>query len=203
MKQQILLIHGGNAFDTYEEYLTYLKNKELTLSTIRYVDWKKALGDVLGPEYEIIAPQMPNNQNAKYLEWEIWFNKVIPLLNDSVILVGHSMGGIFLAKYLSENTLSRKIRATFLVAAPYNTATKDSIADFILSEDLSKLSEQSEKIILYHSKDDPIVPFSNVLEYQKNLPTASIKVFDDKGHFNQTEFPEIVEDIRAHTKLDY
>ena len=46
--------------------------------------------------------------NARYEEWKIWFERMIPFLNDNVILVGHSLGGIFFVKYLSENLLPIK-----------------------------------------------------------------------------------------------
>jgi hypothetical protein len=29
------------------------------------------------------------------------------------------------------------------------------------------------------------------------LPEATVKTFEDRGHFNQETFPEIVEDIEA------
>lgn len=167
-KKQIILIHGGDTFDTYEEYLEFLKDWQIDFERIRQrkKDWKETLAEKLGGEYEVIAPKMPNKQNAKYLEWKIWFEKVIPYLEAEVTLVGHSLGGIFLAKYLSENQFPKRILGVFLVAACYDDKNFDySLADF-------------EK-------------------YKKALPKAIAKEFTDKGHFNQEEFPELVEDIKS------
>ena len=197
MKKQVLVIHGGNAFEKYEEYLSYLKNKEVTIEKITRNDWKDSLGKALGDEYQVLAPRMPNGQNARYSEWKIWFEKIVPLLDEPVILIGHSMGGIFLAKYLSENVLPKKITATFLVAAPYNAEMGESLVDFALTRDLTKLNEQVGKIFLYQSKDDPVVPFSHVEKYHKELPNATLRIFEDKQHFNQPELPELVEDIKS------
>ncbi|MEK7669458.1 MAG: alpha/beta fold hydrolase [Patescibacteria group bacterium] len=134
---------------------------------------------------------------AKYAEWKILFDKIVPLLDEEVIFVGHSLGGIFLAKYLSEESCSKKVKAVFLVSAPFNTGSEwDRNVDFILPEDMSELSNQVEDIFLYHSKDDPIVPFSDCLNYKKALPRAQVKVFEDRQHFNQENFPEILEDIK-------
>lgn len=108
MKTQVVVIHGGDPFNTYEEYLTFLKNKELTLERLRRKDWKVPFENNLGEQYEVLAPAMPNKQNAKFSEWKLWFEKVTPLLNNEVILVGHSLGGIFLTKYLSENAYPKK-----------------------------------------------------------------------------------------------
>ena len=101
MPQQIIVIHGGHSFKNYKTYLSYLKNKQIDFERYKSnkVGWKKSLIKDLGRGYEVILPDMPNKANAKYLEWKIWFKKFIPHLKSKVILIGHSLGGIFLAKY--------------------------------------------------------------------------------------------------------
>lgn len=196
MKKQVLVIHGGNAFETYDEYLSYLKNREVTLEELGYKDWKKNLVEVLGGTYQVITPLMPNFKNARYIEWKIWFEKIVPLLSDEVVLIGHSLGGLFLAKYLSENEYPKKIKATFLVAAPFNTKDKHPIVDFVLSDDLSKFAKQGGTISIYHSKDDKTVPYSSALDYKDALPNATLYTFENRDHFRQEEFPELVEEIK-------
>lgn len=139
---------------------------------------------------------MPNAQNARYAEWKMWFEKILPLMGDGVILIGHSLGGIFLAKYLSEQTVELRIKATFLVAAPYNTAAEHPLVDFVIQHSLRGLEKQGGEIFLYHSADDAVVPFSNFERYQSELKGAHIRVCNDRKHFNQAEFPELVQDIQ-------
>ncbi|MDP3052495.1 MAG: alpha/beta hydrolase [bacterium] len=199
MKQQIVLIHGGNTYKTYREYLSFLKKKKIDFERYKNAksDWKKTLGGKLGKKFEVISLDMPNKANAKYAEWKIWFEKFIPYIKTGVILVGHSLGGIFLAKYLSENKFSKKIRAVFLVAAPYDTEdTGESLADFILPKKLSKLSQAAENIFIYQSQDDPVVLFVNALKYKKALPQAKMRIFKNRGHFNQASFPEMIKEIK-------
>ena len=62
-------------------------------------------------------PSMPNKQNAAYDEWSIWFEKYFAYLKDDVILIGWSLGGMFLAKYLSDKPFPVKIKSLFLLAA--------------------------------------------------------------------------------------
>jgi len=197
MKQQVFVIHGGNAFDTYEEYLADLKQKEVTIVGTRSMDWKGNLQNTLGDSYEVILPRMPNSQNARYAEWKIWFDKFVPQFQENIVFIGHSLGGIFLAKYLSEETYSKKIKATLLVAAPYNAPDNHPYVDFNILTDLSGLEKQGGEVILYHSKDDQVVPFSNFERYQKELSTATVRVFTDRQHFNQTDFPELTEDVQV------
>jgi uncharacterized protein len=196
MKQQILLIHGGDAFDNYEEYLENLKSWDLTLDRIRAKGWKSNLQTALGESFDVLCPKMPNPQNAKYEEWKILFDKIITLLNDDIILIGHSLGGIFLVKYLSENKFSKKIKALILVAPPYNTPDIHPLADFVLLKPLEDISKQIKQIIIYHSKDDKVVPFSNTKYFKDEIPNLELITFEDRGHFNQEEFPEIVEKIK-------
>lgn len=196
MKKQLLVIHGGNVFNAYEEYVKYISDYDLTLEKILRKDWKNSLTEKL-PDFQVIFPEMPSKRNAKYFEWKIWFKKILPLLEREIVLVGHSLGGIFLVKYLSENNSEKKIKGVFLVAPPYDLDEGHALADFSLQEDFSKLEVQAEKIIIYHSRDDPTVPVSNVEKYREVLPRAEIKIFEGRGHFNQEEFPEITRDIKS------
>lgn len=61
-------------------------------------------------------PQFPNKQNAQYEEWKILFGKILNALDDNIILIGNSLGAIFLVKYLSENKIDKKIQKTILLA---------------------------------------------------------------------------------------
>jgi predicted alpha/beta hydrolase family esterase len=197
MKQQIVLIPGGNAFRKYEDYLKDLENTKLSLSFFDKKDWKTGLGATLGDSYQVIIPQMPNRFNARYKEWKIWFDKIADLLEDDVVLIGSSLGGIFLAKYLAENTFTKKLKAVFLIAAPYNTDPDGDLCDFVTSEDLSNIGKQTKHIFVYQSKNDEIVPFEDCHKYMKLLPEATLRVFESYGHFKLVEFPEIIEDIQA------
>ena len=197
MKKQVMVIHGGDTFATEEEYMKFLMNYELSIE--RYVtgidDWKPWLREKLGEKYEVILPMMPNKTNARFEEWKIWIEKFVPYLNDEVILVGHSLGASFLAKYLSENKFPKKIGAAMLVSGVYD---KDSEGYSLLSFALpAKLDLQTEKIFIYHSKDDPVVPFEEAEKFKEALPNAVLRAFEDRKHINQPEFPELLADIKA------
>jgi len=199
MKKQVLLIHGGESYESYEMYLEDLRNAKFDLEEEKGRDkrWRFSLEKDLGSDFEVIRPTMPNKQNVKYKEWKIWFEKILPYLEDNIVLIGHSLGGIFLVKYLSENDFPKKIRATYLIAPPYDEKDADySLADFVLPKSLEKFENQGGQIYFYHSQDDPIVPFVDVDKYAKALPKAEKVIFKEKGHFMQEEFPELVDSIK-------
>lgn len=196
MKQQVLVIHGGNAFDSYDEYLNDLKARELDPKKLKTYGWKINLQNELGDSFDVLLPKMPNDQNAKYVEWKIWFEKFFPYLENNIILVGHSLGGIFLSKYLSENDFPKKIKALILIAPPYNTPKIHPLADFLITHPLNKINGHVNKIILFQSKDDKIVPLANANHYKKELPNLDLKIFEDRGHFSDDAFPEIIKLIK-------
>ena len=196
MKKQILFIHGGLTFNTYKDYLLFLKNLKIDLDRYRKTKWSTSLKEELGGRFDVLLPQMPNPMNAKYDEWRILFKKIAPLLKNNIILIGHSLGAIFLAKYLSENNFPKKILATLLVSAPYDDKDmKESLGDFVLPKSFNKLNKQGGKIFLYQSKDDLTVPYIHLEKYKKALPNAIVRGFKKRGHFHQPRFPELVKDI--------
>ena len=200
MKKQVFIIHGGDTFKTYEEYLLFLKDWEIDFEKYKEnkKNWKINLQEELGDEFEVIAPKMPNKINAKYLEWKIWFEKFIPYITEGVILVGHSLGGSFLVKFLSENDMPKKIRGTFLVAPVYDEDSDYySLADFKLPDNLSGFEKQGGQIFIYHSEDDPVVPFNNLGKFKEKLISAKTIIFKNKQHFGQEKLPEIVKDIKG------
>lgn len=193
MKKQIIFIHGGDSFNTYKEYIEELKKYEVDFKRFKNKKWRDGLNHKLGTNFDVILPKMPNSNNAKYLEWTIYFEKLLENSNKEIILIGHSLGGIFITKYLSENIILNKIKALFIISAPFDIESKE----FKLNNNLNKIEKQCNNIFFYHSKDDEIVEFKEFLKYKKLVPSAKFREFKNRGHFNQNTFPEIIKDIKS------
>lgn len=197
------MIHGGMTFKSKKDYIHYLTNKSITLHKK-----EKRHGEYLTKKLDkycdIIRPRMPLEDNARYNERKIYFERYIPLLQDDCILIGRSLGGIFLAKYLSENKFPKKILSVYLVCPPFdNTSpTEDLVWGFRLLSDLSLLEKNCKNVSLLFSADDEAVPVSHAEKYRKKLPHATITIYDDKnGHFMIEEFPEIIDMIKKDINL--
>ncbi len=203
MKKQIVFIHGGNAFTRYEDFLTYLRTEEISdpLGDIVRKRWQHTLRETLGDTHEVYMPSMPNKQSAKYLEWKIWFERYHAFLRNGVVLIGHSQGGYFLAKYLSEEKMPVSVRALYLVASafePDDFGGEDG-GDFAFNPaSLHKLTGQVASVYILHSKDDFVVPYTHALKYKEALPDAELLTFENKNHFILEEFPELIEHIKTH-----
>lgn len=89
MKKHVLFIHSAGAQDNHRGssgLATYLYN---------------ALGD----EYHLLNPKMPNPENPEYMLWKAQLDKEFAVLDGEALLIGHSLGGSVLLKYLSDNTI--------------------------------------------------------------------------------------------------
>ncbi len=201
-KTQILMVHGGMTFKTQKDYLNYLKNKEIKLEkkprwTEEYIDTQ------LGNKFQIIRPRFPLQDNAKYSDWKTWFERYIPYLENNVILIGGSLGGIFLAKYLSENIFPKKILSVYMICPPFDdtTPTEDLVGGFKLKSDLSLIEKNCNDVTLMFSEDDPVIPISHAEKYRSKLKNSKIIIYKSKGgHFVISKFPEIIKMIKADIK---
>lgn len=189
-------------FKNQKDYLHYLKTRKVSIENKKR--WATDyLDKELGNKFHIIRPRMPLQDNAKYEDWKINFEQYFPYLKDNIILIGGSLGSIFLAKYLSENKFPKKILSTYLVCPPFDDTcfTEDLVGGFKLKKDLSLIEKNSKNLTLMFSKDDDDVPIEHAEKYRKNLKNPKIIIYKSKnGHFNISKFPEIVKMIKADIK---
>lgn len=194
---QILTIHGGTTFAKYDDYLDYLKSAPVYPERMSFKPmWRDLLQQNLGPDYTVISPSMPNKTNANYAEWKLYFDKVANLLEDDCILIGHSLGAIFLVKYLSENKITARVRMTILVAAPHSDESTEDLTNFKLDTTIPELfSQQAGRVVMFFGSDDPVIAPVEIERYKQALSDAEIHVVSAPDHFMRVEFPEIVDTV--------
>ncbi len=189
--KQILIIHGGDSFSSYDAYVRSLRSLEISYDRLRQQKkWKTWLAEQL-PEADVLLPTFPNGSNAAYDEWVIYFEKLLPFLHDEVYLIGHSLGAMFLAKYLNENPLENPVKKLLLIAGGYNDESMEDLGSFKVTS-AKNLPQSADEIHLFHSEDDPVVPYSELAKFQADLPDAIIHSFENRGHFLDESFPELL-----------
>ena len=113
-----------------------------------------------------------------------------------MILVGHSFGGSVLLKYLAEGSDRRPVRGLFLVSVPSWGPDGWAYDEFAAPEDAgSRLPPM--KIFLYHSLDDPEVPFAHLGYYEEHLPKAMARPIAGSEHSFVEGLPTLVDDISS------
>ena len=183
VEKQILFIQGGGA-----------GAHRLDQSLVGY------LRGALGGSYEVRYPEMPNESDPDYPLWQARIRNELMMLSGDVILIGHSLGGSFLLKYLSEERAGTTIAGIFLIAAPYwggNGWRYEGHERVALRQDFASRLPPETPLFLYHSRDDEIVPFAHLNLYAEKLPVAAIRDVDERGHQFAGDLSEVVADIRS------
>jgi predicted alpha/beta hydrolase family esterase len=154
----------------------------------------------LGSTYEMRYPQMPRETDPDYQRWRPQIRKELASMKRNVILAGHSLGGSFLLKYLSEEKIETRVAGLFLISTPYwggDGWRYDGYEAVALSEDFASKLPKGAPIFFYHGRDDEFVPFAHLALYQEKLPEATIRILDGRGHQLSHDLSEVAADIKS------
>jgi uncharacterized protein len=179
MRKRVLFIHGGGEG-------AYAEDRKLAVS----------LQDALGAAYDVRCPKMPDEDRPMYEAWKERIAKELDALEGEVILVGHSLGGSILLKYLTEEEVEKLVAGLFLVATPYWGVEDWEVGEYALREDFASKIPKEMTVFLYHSSDDGVVPFTHAALYAQKLPRATVREFDGRGHQFDDDLSEVAQDIR-------
>lgn len=182
VKKQILFIHSAGPQSEHEgsfDLIVYLQDK-------------------LNAEYKLIIPEMPNPESPEYTTWKEQLSKEFAALEGEVTLIGHSLGGSVLLKYLSEEDCHVKISSLHSVAAPFwgKNGFWES-EEFMLSENFDAKLPPIPQVFFYHSRDDEVVSFDHFKDYTEKLLTATPRAIESRGHLFYNGLPELVDDIKG------
>ncbi len=180
--KQVILIHGA----PYEnEFYDPSRPSPSNANWFPWLQKQVALKDGLSQALEFPKPYDPVYENwARVLEQM--------QIGEETILIGHSCGGGFLLRFLSENA-SLKPKRVVLVA-PWLDPDHELTTDFFTFEIDSELATRTDIHVFISSDDD--APMQKTVEtLREKIPGIIIHQFTDKEHFNQKDFPELLEII--------
>jgi serine hydrolase len=146
--------------------------------------------------YRVVAPEMPGADNPRYSPWRDTLAEALDRADGDVLIVGHSFGGSVVLKLLTEAPPARPIRGLFLVAVPWWGKEGWSYEEFAVRDDFATRLPDVP-VFLYHSVDDPHVPFDHLALYEARIPRATAYRIPGAEHSFRSGLPELVRDIRA------
>ena len=182
MKQQVLFIHGAGEG-------AYAEDKQLAASLQR----------ALGPEYDVHCPAMPDEENAPYALWRRQIEQELAVMPGPVVLSGHSIGASILMKYLSENEVPQPLAGIFLLATAFwggDGWRYEGYEKLALPAGFAARIPQGTPLFLYHGRDDEVVPFAHLALFAEQLPQATVRALDGRGHQFNNDLSEVAADIR-------
>jgi len=186
-----IIIHGSPIRDKR-------KDKDYVLEIEKH--WLLWLKEELEKQdVETFIPAMPEPWKPKYEEWKKEFEKLRSEVNKNTILIGHSAGGAFLARWLGET--EREVKKLILVAAGkiIREASQDRLKELYTFDIDKNIKNNVEEIVVFISDDELEHRKESARIYEKELEARLIEM-KNMGHFvmkdmGTHEFPELLEEV--------
>lgn len=182
MSNNYFIIHGSYG-NPYKNWIPWLK-KQLS---------KRKLN--------CIVPSFPTPYKQDYESWskilKAYFE--IGYITENTTFITHSLGGIFIIKFLQKNKI--KVKKIITIAGFNNLEFEDDMnlyKSFYLDGDLSDIKSYSLERVSFYSDNDPYVPKIDVEKFADSISSEKILV-NGAGHFNEkygyTDFTELLKYI--------
>lgn len=182
MKKQILFVHSAGPQG----------ERQGSGGLVRYMEKE------LGEEFELRHPAMPAPESPVYEDWKREIKEGFTNLSKGSILIGHSLGGSALLKFLSEEKLELSFSALILIASPVWGMNADwDKEDFLLASGFPSKLPEGLAIFLFYSVHEEVVPFEHAEKYAELLPSARLRQIPGSSHLFENGLPELVEEIKC------
>lgn len=153
-----------------------------------------SLRSSLGQTYQVNYPRMPDEDSPNYELWRRDIEKELTLLQEGVILVGHSVGAYVLLRFLIDQDVDHSFAGIFLIAAPF-VGNKGWELEGALEKGFATKLPRDTPIFLYHCQDDTVVPFKHLQLYEQEIPQATVRAIREGGHQLNNDLSRVAEDI--------
>jgi len=180
----------------------YYNPKIPTNSTAHWYPWLAKQLQVKDVFAVVVEPPKP--YAPRYDIWKHEFERFD--ISPETVLVGHSCGGGFLIRWLSENK-DKRVGRVVLVAPwlnPENNPVSDT-ADFFNFEIDPDLVSRTSGVTIFNSDNDQATIHKSVQIIRDNVKDVEYKEFNHYGHFclgdspefnmPTSDFPELVEEL--------
>jgi predicted alpha/beta hydrolase family esterase len=155
-----------------------------------------SLGRELGDDFSLDFPAMPDEDNPDYERWRPVIADAIARAATPLVVVGHSLGGYFLLRYLSTERIEVPIRAVCSIAAPFPSGDPAWVFEgFELPDRFGERLPTSAAVLLYASEDDDTIPFAHRDLYAAAIPGAVTRTTEG-GHQLGNDLGLVADDIR-------
>lgn len=185
MKTNVFIFHGTEGYPE-ENWFPWMKEK------------LEAEG------CKVTVPQFPSPPvvPAKMAEWFDVLRTYEKEITEDTILIGHSLGGLFLLRFLEK--INYPIKAAVFVGTPIgvkpilNWDRDSAFCGFEFNWD--NIKNKAKNFIVFQSDTDPYVGLGNGQELAKHLG-VELSFVSDAGHFNKkagyTAFTDLLEKLKV------
>jgi predicted alpha/beta hydrolase family esterase len=185
-----IIIHG------MPERAGYMSHARPSASNSHWIPWLQR--ELLIAGHDVQTPEMHNAFAPNYPVWRREFERHV--VDEPMILVGHSCGAGFLVRWLSENPTVAVERLALV--APWLDPDRSDTTDFFDFTIDRKLPDRVEAFHIFHSADDMASITTSVAVLLEAFPNAAQHAYSDMGHFciedlGTVEFPDLLACLTA------
>jgi len=174
---KIVLLHGWGG--SKEERFFIWLDKELT-----------KLG------HQVIRFNQPDTDNPNQAAWLKETGKQVGYVNAKTLLVGFSLGGATILRFLETLDEDARVGGVFLLGAPADPLGYVELADFFKTDfNWGQIKSVCPNFYIYSSDNDEVVPPAHGKILSEKL-NAKLKVVKGAWHFNVEELPDVLSDIK-------
>lgn len=180
-----VIVHGKPGKEEYYD------PKFPSASNYHWIPWLQK--QLLINEIAAYTPEMPHSYSPNYTIWTKEFERFE--INQDTCLVGHSCGGGFLIRWLSEH--KDVVVDKVVLVAPWLDPDRKVTTDFFEFEIDPHLSSRTKSLTIFHSDNDG-KPIQKTVQILKDTVVSyKFKEFHNYGHFTHNdmataEFPELL-----------
>ena len=182
-----ILIHG------YNDETEYRDTSRPAPSNDHWFPWLQRQLLLEGIETQV--PEMPGFYEPHYYQWKEMLERFS--LDQETILVGHSLGGGFLIRWLSET--KQNVGKVVLVAPWLDPKKRIDLEFFNFEIDPNIATKTAELVVMYSTDDGPEI-LTTIETLKSKLVGVDFQEFSGKGHFclndlKTQEFPELLRNL--------
>jgi len=133
--------------------------------------------------FKVYVPEMPGGYFPKKNDWVKVIEKFEP--DDHWILIGHSLGGVAILRYLEK--VIKPIGQAILVAVPFEPMSFKPIENFFLDEfDWEKIRENCPKFDIVNESKDSVIPVEYGQKFADKLK-GKLHILPGYSHFHSID----------------
>ncbi len=121
------------------------------------------------------------------------------LINENTTIIAHSIGPIFIVKYLLEHKI--KVKKLIFVCGFNNYIIGNEEYDFVnksmYCDNIGEIKDYAKDIICFYTDNDPYVSYEAEKDFADKISTESI-VLNGAGHINSETGYDVFEDILVY-----
>ena len=163
-----------------------------------FIPWLKS--QIESDDTKVLNPSFPNSADPEFSEWVSHYHELVDKIDhENLYILGHSLGGFFVLRFLGEELYSNPKLKGVLLVSPTSMKRPERRKFYREAVNWENIKKVKCPMILMFSEDDPNISKQHIeliLEETKGHNDLTYKHFENYGHFPAKEEPEVLQSMK-------